>query len=111
MFYSKLQAKSYGQGKIHDLESDDNSIKGSCSLNIALVTNLDRTKITESAGACSISVYNSPSHPPCISRIADPALLKSRFSHFMEAMILESLDVDYVDEIEEMAIFQRGTFH
>lgn len=80
---------------------------------IVEATNLQQAKIAEEAGACSILI--SEPHPcsSAISRMPDPSLVKemkhavsipviarARVGHFVEAQILEALDVDYIDESE-----------
>ncbi|KAL3618317.1 Pyridoxal 5'-phosphate synthase-like subunit PDX1.2 [Castilleja foliolosa] len=86
------------------------------------VTNLDQAKIAESAGACCV-VISDPSRKPAISRMPDPSLIKdikqslsipvmakSRVGHFVEAQILESIGVDYIDESEALAIADEDHF-
>nr|GMC74884.1 pyridoxal 5'-phosphate synthase-like subunit PDX1.2 [Ipomoea batatas]GMC77538.1 pyridoxal 5'-phosphate synthase-like subunit PDX1.2 [Ipomoea batatas]GMC78206.1 pyridoxal 5'-phosphate synthase-like subunit PDX1.2 [Ipomoea batatas] len=76
---------------------------------IVEVTTVDQAKIAESAGACCVIVSEPDSRG--ISRMPDPALIKeikravsipvmakSRVGHFVEAQILETVGVDYVDE-------------
>ncbi|GFP99663.1 probable pyridoxal biosynthesis protein pdx1.2 [Phtheirospermum japonicum] len=86
------------------------------------VTNLDQAKTAESAGACCV-VVSDPPRKPGISRMPDPSLIKdikqalsipvmakSRVGHFVEAQILESIGVDYIDESEVLAIADEDHF-
>ncbi|KAG8388337.1 hypothetical protein BUALT_Bualt02G0115200 [Buddleja alternifolia] len=88
---------------------------------IVEVTTLDQAKIAESAGACCVVV--SDPRRPGISRMADPSLVKeikqalsipvmakARVGHFVEAQILESIGVDYIDESEVLAIADEDHF-
>ncbi|GFZ08047.1 Pyridoxal 5'-phosphate synthase-like subunit PDX1.2 [Actinidia chinensis var. chinensis] len=85
------------------------------------VNNSDQAKIAESAGACCIIV----SEPVVggISRMPDPSLIKeisrsvsipimgkARIGHFVEAQILESVGVDYVDESDTLAVADEDNF-
>jgi pyridoxal 5'-phosphate synthase pdxS subunit len=81
------------------------------------VTNADQAKIAEDAGACAVmALERVPSdirRDGGIARMADvtkieeiqqavtiPVMAKARIGHFVEAQILQSLGVDYVDESE-----------
>ncbi|KAL0463878.1 UNVERIFIED_CONTAM: Pyridoxal 5'-phosphate synthase-like subunit PDX1.2 [Sesamum latifolium] len=88
---------------------------------IVEVTTLDQAKIAESAGACCVIV--SDPRRPGISRMPDPSLIKeikqalsipvmakARVGHFVEAQILESIGVDYIDESEALAIADEDHF-
>ncbi|KAK6153662.1 hypothetical protein DH2020_013301 [Rehmannia glutinosa] len=88
---------------------------------IVEVTNLDQARIAESAGACCVVV--SDPRKPGISRMPDPSLIKeikqalsipvmakARVGHFVEAQILESIGVDYIDESEVLAIADEDHF-
>ncbi|XP_031105299.1 pyridoxal 5'-phosphate synthase-like subunit PDX1.2 [Ipomoea triloba] len=88
---------------------------------IVEVTTVDQAKIAESAGACCVIVSEPDSRG--ISRMPDPALIKeikravsipvmakSRVGHFVEAQILETVGVDYVDESELLAIADEDHF-
>lgn len=79
------------------------------------VFNPEQAKIAESAGACSIAISEQSIHG--LKRMADPSLIKeikrsvsipvigkARVGHFVEAQILESIGVDYIDESETLAI-------
>ncbi|GFP80563.1 probable pyridoxal biosynthesis protein pdx1.2 [Phtheirospermum japonicum] len=86
------------------------------------VTNLDQAKTAELASACCV-VFSDPPYKPGISRMPDPSLIKdikqalsipvmakSRVGHFVEAQILESIGVDYIDEGEVLAITDEDHF-
>ncbi|CAN5579380.1 pyridoxal 5'-phosphate synthase lyase subunit PdxS [soil metagenome] len=77
----------------------------------------DQAKIAEEAGACAVmALERVPSdirRDGGVARMSDPELIlgikeavtipvmaKARIGHFVEAQILEALDVDYVDESE-----------
>ncbi|CAA2987280.1 pyridoxal 5 -phosphate synthase-like subunit [Olea europaea subsp. europaea] len=88
---------------------------------IVEVTAVEQAKIAESAGACCVIV--SDPHREGISRMPDPALIKeikqsvsiplvakARVGHFVEAQILESVGVDYIDESEVLAIADEDHF-
>ncbi|CAI0423033.1 unnamed protein product [Linum tenue] len=75
-----------------------------------------QAKIAEEAGASCIMVSEPPSGRGGISRMPDPSLVKEikravsvpvlarvRVGHFVEAQILEAIDVDYIDESEVLA--------
>ncbi len=81
------------------------------------VTNSDQAKIAEDAGAVAVmALERIPSDirkDGGIARMSDPELIKSiqssvsipvmakcRIGHFVEAQILESLEVDFIDESE-----------
>ncbi len=77
----------------------------------------DQAKVAEDAGACAVMALERVpadirrdggvarmSDPEMIKGIQDavtiPVMAKARIGHFMEARVLEALDVDYVDESE-----------
>ena len=81
------------------------------------VTNAEQAEIAEKAGACAVmALERVPSdirrdggvaRMAPISKIREimatvsiPVMAKARIGHFMEARILESLSVDYIDESE-----------
>src|SRR5512133_608167 len=81
------------------------------------VVNADHAKIAEDAGACAVMALERVpaairasggvarmSDPEVILRIMEavsiPVMAKCRIAHFVEAHILESLGVDYIDESE-----------
>ena len=81
------------------------------------VTNAEQAKIAEDAGACAVmALERVPSDIRAqggVARMADPSkiqeiqgcvsipvMAKARIGHFVEAQILQSLEVDYIDESE-----------
>jgi pyridoxal 5'-phosphate synthase pdxS subunit len=81
------------------------------------VTNAEQAKIAEDAGACAVmALERVPSDirkeggvarmaaPRIIREIMDtvsiPVMAKVRIGHFAEAQVLQSLEVDYIDESE-----------
>jgi pyridoxal 5'-phosphate synthase pdxS subunit len=81
------------------------------------VTTPEQAKIAEEAGACAVmALERVPSDIRAaggVARMADPTIIqeimesvtipvmaKARIGHFVEAQILESLGVDYIDESE-----------
>jgi len=79
------------------------------------VTTPEQAKIAEQAGACAVMALERVpadiraaggvarmADPPVILRIMEavtiPVMAKARIGHFVEAQILESLGVDYIDE-------------
>ena len=81
------------------------------------VTNADQAKIAEDAGACAVmALERVPSDIRAqggVARMADPTkiqeiqacvsipvMAKARIGHFVEAQILQNLEVDYIDESE-----------
>jgi pyridoxal 5'-phosphate synthase pdxS subunit len=77
----------------------------------------EQAKIAEEAGACAVMALERVpadiraaggvarmSDPDIITRIIDavtiPVMAKCRIGHFVEAQLLEALDVDYIDESE-----------
>ena len=81
------------------------------------VVNADQAKIAEDAGACAVMALERVpadiradggvarmSDPDMIQKImaavSIPVMAKCRIGHFVEAQILESLGVDYIDESE-----------
>ena len=81
------------------------------------VTTVEQAKIAEEAGACAVMALERVpadirvqggvarmSDPEMIEKIIEavsiPVMAKARIGHFVEAQILESLGVDYVDESE-----------
>ncbi|HLJ13728.1 MAG TPA: pyridoxal 5'-phosphate synthase lyase subunit PdxS [Bryobacteraceae bacterium] len=81
------------------------------------VTNVDQALIAERAGACAVMALERVpadirkeggvarmANIRVIREIMDtvsiPVMAKARIGHFMEARILESLEVDYIDESE-----------
>jgi len=81
------------------------------------VVNAEHAKIAEEAGACAVMALERVpadiradggvarmSDPDMIEKIMDtvtiPVMAKCRIGHFVEAQILESIGVDYIDESE-----------
>merc|ERR1711920_243754 len=81
------------------------------------VMNVEQAKIAEQAGACAVMALERipadirrdggvarMSDPEMIKEIKEavtiPVMAKSRIGHFVEAQILESIGVDYIDESE-----------
>src|SRR6202161_178536 len=81
------------------------------------VVNDEQAKIAEDAGACAVMALERVpsdirrdggvarmSDPLMIRQIQDavtiPVMAKARIGHFVEAQILEALEVDYIDESE-----------
>ena len=81
------------------------------------VTDADQARIAEDAGACAVmALERVPAdirRDGGVARMADPdkireiqeavtipVMAKARIGHFVEAQILEALEVDYIDESE-----------
>ena len=81
------------------------------------VTNAEQARIAEDAGACAVmALERVPAdirRDGGVARMADPTkireiqetvtipvMAKARIGHFVEAQILEALEVDYIDESE-----------
>jgi pyridoxal 5'-phosphate synthase pdxS subunit len=81
------------------------------------VTTAEQAKIAEDAGACAVMALERVpadiraqggvarmSNPAVIKQIQEavtiPVMAKARIGHFAEAQVLQSLEVDYVDESE-----------
>jgi len=84
------------------------------------VTNPDQAKIAEEAGACAIMALeripadiraaggvSRMSDPKMIKKIQNsvsiPVMAKCRIGHFVEAKILEAIEIDYIDESEVLS--------
>jgi pyridoxal 5'-phosphate synthase pdxS subunit len=84
------------------------------------VTNVEQAKIAEAAGACAVMALEKiPADirkAGGVSRMTDPKLIKEiqaavsipvmakvRIGHFVEAEILEALEIDYIDESEVLS--------
>src|SRR5262245_25321825 len=106
----------------------DKPVKGSFEVKVALsemlkggvimdVTNVEQAKIAEDAGAVAVmALERIPSdiraeggiarmtNPELIQKIQEavsiPVMAKCRIGHFVEAQILQSLKVDFIDESE-----------
>lgn len=84
------------------------------------VTTPEQAKIAENAGACAVMALeripadiraaggvSRMSDPKMIKGIQDavsiPVMAKCRIGHFVEAQILEAIDIDYIDESEVLS--------
>ena len=84
------------------------------------VTTSEQAKIAEEAGACAVmALERIPADIRAaggVSRMSDPKMIKSiqnavsipvmakvRIGHFVEAQILEAIDIDYIDESEVLS--------
>ena len=84
------------------------------------VTTPEQAKIAETAGACAVmALERIPADIRAaggVSRMSDPAMIKAiqaavsipvmakvRIGHFVEAQILEAIDIDYIDESEVLS--------
>ncbi|MCI5587329.1 MAG: pyridoxal 5'-phosphate synthase lyase subunit PdxS [Lachnospiraceae bacterium] len=84
------------------------------------VTTPEQAKIAEAAGACAVMALeripadiraaggvSRMSDPKMIKGIQDavsiPVMAKCRIGHFVEAQILEAIDIDYIDESEVLS--------
>lgn len=85
------------------------------------VTNVEQAKIAESAGACCVIVIENVESG--ILRMPDPGLVreikrvvsipvmaKVRVGHFVEAQILEAVEIDYIDESEVIGVADEDHF-
>lgn len=112
--------------------TDTNKKKNSFTIKVGLaqmlrggaiveVTSPDQAKIAESAGACCVIVMEIVESG--ISRMPDPSLVKeikrvvsipvmakARVGHFVEAQILEAVEVDYIDESEVGGVADEDHF-
>src|SRR5688572_30377488 len=81
------------------------------------VTNAEQARVAEEAGACAVmALERVPADIRAeggVSRMSDPEMIqaiqaavtipvmaKARIGHFVEAQVLEALEVDYIDESE-----------
>ena len=84
------------------------------------VTNPEQARIAEAAGACAVMALDKipadiraaggvarMSDPKLIKEIQNavsiPVMAKCRIGHFVEAQILEALEIDYIDESEVLS--------
>ena len=84
------------------------------------VTNAEQARIAQEAGACAVMALeripadiraaggvSRMSDPKLIKEIQDavtiPVMAKVRIGHFVEAQILEALEIDYIDESEVLS--------
>ena len=92
-------------------------LKGSVIMD---VTNPEQARIAEAAGACAVMALEKipadiraaggvarMSDPKLIKEIQNavsiPVMAKCRIGHFVEAQILEALEIDYIDESEVLS--------
>ena len=85
------------------------------------VTTPEQARIAEEAGACAVmALERIPADIRAVggvARMSDPKLIKEiqsavsipvmakcRIGHFVEAQILEALDIDYIDESEVLSL-------
>src|SRR5687768_2078349 len=81
------------------------------------VTNAEQAQIAENAGACAVMALERVpadirsqggvarmANPAKIREIQEavtiPVMAKARIGHFVEAQVLEALEIDYIDESE-----------
>ena len=84
------------------------------------VTTPEQAKIAEAAGACAVmALERIPAHIRAVggvSRMSDPKMIrgiqeavsipvmaKCRIGHFVEAQVLEAIEIDYIDESEVLS--------
>ena len=84
------------------------------------VTNAEQARIAEEAGACAVmALERIPADIRAaggVSRMSDPQMIKDiqkavsipvmakvRIGHFVEAQILEAVEIDYIDESEVLS--------
>ena len=84
------------------------------------VTNVEQAKIAEAAGACAVmALERIPADIRAVggvSRMSDPKMIrgiqeavsipvmaKCRIGHFVEAQLLEAIEIDYIDESEVLS--------
>src|ERR1700741_3376506 len=89
------------------------------------VTNAEQARIAEDAGACAVMALERVpadirrdggvarmANPTKIREIQEtvtiPVMAKARIGHFVEAQILEALEVDYIDESEVLTPADRS---
>ncbi len=92
------------------------------------VTNAEQAKIAEDAGAAAVMALErvpadirkeggvarmAPINKirEIMAAVSIPVMAKARIGHFMEARVLEALEVDYIDESEVLTPGRRGTPH
>src|SRR5438445_13666270 len=90
------------------------------------VTDAEQAKIAEDAGACAVMALERVpadiraqggvarmASPTKIKEIQEtvtiPVMAKARIGHFVEAQVLEALEVDYVDESEVLTPADEAT--
>ena len=80
------------------------------------VTTPEQAKIAEAAGACAVMALERIPAAGGVSRMSDPKMIrgiqeavsipvmaKCRIGHFVEAQILEAIEIDYIDESEVLS--------
>ena len=84
------------------------------------VTTPEQAKIAEAAGACAVmaleripadiraaggvSLMSDPKMIRCIQEaVSIPVMAKCRIGHFVEAQVLEAIEIDYIDESEVLS--------
>ena len=71
------------------------------------VTTPEQARIAETAGACAVMALERMSDPKMIRGIQEavsiPVMAKCRIGHFVEAQVLEAIDIDYIDESEVLS--------
>nr|MDK6327693.1 pyridoxal 5'-phosphate synthase lyase subunit PdxS [Alloscardovia omnicolens] len=84
------------------------------------VTNAEQARIAQDAGACAVmALERIPADIRAaggVSRMSDPRLIKEiqnavsipvmakvRIGHFVEAQVLQALEIDYIDESEVLS--------
>ena len=84
------------------------------------VTTPEQAKIAEAAGACAVMALEripADIRAACgVSRMSDPKMIKGiqdavsipvmakcRIGHFVEAQLLEAIEIDYIDESEVLS--------
>ena len=87
------------------------------------VTTPEQAKIAEAAGACAVmALERIPADIRAaggVSRMSDPKMIqgiqnavsipvmaKCRIGHFVEAQVLEAIEIDYIDESEVLSLFR-----
>src|SRR3982075_941894 len=110
----KTNAKAHETGTLRVKTGLAEMLKGGVIMD---VVNAEQAKIAEEAGACAVMALERVpadirrdggvarmSDPDMIKRIQEavtiPVMAKCRIGHFAEAQILQSLEIDYIDESE-----------
>jgi len=113
-FQSRRQVMEQKTGSFEVKKGLAQMLKGGVIMD---VVNADHAKIAEDAGACAVMALERVpadiradggvarmSDPDMIQKIIEsvsiPVMAKCRIGHFVEAQILESIGVDYIDESE-----------
>ena len=127
MRFNKFKHIYYNQMKWEDETMAENRYKLNKELAQMLkggvimdVTTPEQAKIAEAAGACAVmALERIPADIRAaggVSRMSDPKMIKGiqnavsipvmakcRIGHFVEAQILEAIDIDYIDESEVLS--------